>query len=272
MTSAALNIAVLYPELLNLYGDRGNARALERRCAARGIEVVVTPVNIGDDWSPQSADIILAGGGQDREQRRVQTDLQRRGNALRDFVDDDGVVLAVCGGFQLFGNHYRGWDGEIMEGIGVFDAVATHPGPSVSRCVGNVVALWEGETVVGFENHGGRTYLNDGQEPLADVVSGFGNNGGDGLEGARVDNAFGTYLHGAVLPKNPHLADRLLRLALERRDGSDAPELAPIDDRRARRAHAAALHTALHSGLQSDLQTAMSRRAAGESRLGPRFA
>ncbi len=260
MTSAALNIAVLYPDLLNLYGDRGNARALERRCTARGIDALVTAVNIGDDWSPQSADIILAGGGQDREQRRVQADLQRRGSALRDYVDDDGVVLAVCGGFQLFGNHYRGWDGEIMEGIAVFDAVATHPGPSVSRCVGNVVALWEGETVVGFENHGGRTYLNDGQDPLANVVSGFGNNGGDGLEGARVDNAFGTYLHGAVLPKNPHLADRLLQLALQRRYGSDAPELQPIDDRTARRAHAAALHSAL------------STRDSRESRLGRRFA
>ena len=260
MTSAALNIAVLYPELLNLYGDRGNARALERRCAARGIDVAVTPVNIGDDWSPQSADIVLAGGGQDREQRRVQADLQRRGSGLRDFVDDDGVVLAVCGGFQLFGNHYRGWDGEVMEGIGVFDAIAAHPGPSITRCVGNVVALWEGETVVGFENHDGRTYLNDGQQPLADVVSGFGNNGGDGLEGARTGNAFGTYLHGAVLPKNPHLADRLLQLALERRYGSDAARLPPIDDRSARRAHAAALHTALSDGVTA------------ESRFGRRFA
>ena len=252
-----LNVAVLYPDLLNLYGDRGNARALKRRCAAREIEATVTGVDIGDDWSPEAADIVLVGGGQDREQRRVQADLQARGDALRDYVDDNGVALAVCGGFQLFGHHYRGWDGEIMEGIGIFDAVAAHPGPSIARCVGNVVALWEGETVVGFENHGGRTYLNDGQEALADVVSGFGNNGGDGLEGAKVKNAYGTYLHGAVLPKNPRLADRLISLALERRYGPEAAELAPLDDSAALRAHAEALHAAL---------------SAGESALGRRFA
>ncbi len=247
-----LNVAVLYPELLNLYGDRGNARALERRCAARGIDATVSGIDIGDDWSPEDTDIVLVGGGQDREQRRVQADLERRGDDLRKFVDDDGVVLAVCGGFQLFGHHYRGWDGEIMEGIGIFDAVAAHPGPQVARCVGNVVVLWEGETVVGFENHGGRTYLNDGQEPFADVVSGFGNNGGDGLEGAKVKNAFGTYLHGAVLPKNPRLADRLLALAIARRYGPYAAELAPLDDGAALRAHAEALHAAL-SGKESAL-------------------
>lgn len=251
-----LNIAVLYPELLNLYGDRGNARALARRCEARGIDAEIAGVDIGDAWSPDTADIVLVGGGQDREQRRVQADLQRRGEALRGYVDDDGAVLAVCGGFQLFGRHYRGWDGEIMEGIGIFDAVAAHPGPLIRRCVGNVVTIWEGETVVGFENHGGRTYLNEGQEPFASVVSGFGNNGGDGLEGARVRNAFGTYMHGAVLPKNPRLADRLLRLALERRYGDDAPALTPLDDRAALRAHAEALHVAL---------------SPGESALGRRF-
>lgn len=252
-----LDVAVLYPDLLNLYGDRGNARAVARRCAARGIETTVTGVDIGDQWSPEQTDLVLIGGGQDREQRRVQADLLRRGDAIRDYVNDDGVVLAVCGGFQLFGHQYRGWDGDVMDGISIFDAVAAHPGPSVSRCVGNVVALWEGETLVGFENHGGRTYLNDGQEALADVASGFGNNGGDGLEGARVKNAFGTYLHGAVLPKNPHLADRLIALALERRYGPGAGELEALDDGAALRAHAEALHTAL---------------SATESPLGRRFA
>ncbi len=240
-----LNIAVLYPDLLNLYGDRGNARALARRCEARGIDTVIDGVDTGDAWSPSNADVVLIGGGQDREQRRVHADLQRRGETLRDYVNDDGVVLAVCGGFQLFGNHYRGWDGELLDGISVFDAVANHPGPAIQRCVGNVVAIWEGETVVGFENHGGRTYLNEGQDAFASVVSGFGNNGGDGLEGARVRNAFGTYLHGAVLPKNPRLADRLIGLALERRYGSDAPELSQLDDSGALRAHAEALHVAL---------------------------
>ncbi len=252
-----LQVAVLYPDLLNLYGDRGNARTLERRCAAREIDIDVIGVDIGDDWSPERADIVLIGGGQDREQRRVESDLSRRGPALRDFVDDDGVTLAVCAGFQMFGRHYRGWDGEVIPGIGVFDAVAAHPGPSVARCVGNVVALWEGHTVVGFENHGGRTYLNEGQEAFADVVSGFGNNGGDGLEGARVRNAFGTYMHGALLPKNPRLADRLIALALGRRTGGDPVDLAPLDDRAATRAHAEALHATLttyDSALQRRLQ------------------
>ena len=252
-----LRIAVLYPDLLNLYGDRGNARALERRCAARGIDTEIRAVAIGDDWSPDEADIILVGGGQDREQRRVEADLLSRGDALRDYIADDGVALAVCGGFQLFGRHYRGWDGEIMEGIGIFDAVAAHPGPQIARCVGNVVALWEGETIVGFENHGGRTYLNEGQEAFADVVSGFGNNGGDGLEGAKIRNAFGTYLHGAVLPKNPRLADRLIALALQRRYGPEAAKLTPLDDGAAIRAHAEALHAAL---------------STAESALGRRFA
>ena len=241
----SLNVAVLYPDLLNLYGDRGNARAIERRCEARGIAAHVRGVEIGDEWSPAEADVILVGGGQDREQRRVQLDLQQRGQALRDWADDGGVALTVCGGYQLFGHHYRGWDGEIMEGIGVFDMVTSHPGPQITRCVGNVVALWEGETVVGFENHGGRTYLNVGQSAFAEVVSGFGNNGGDGSEGARVKNVFGTYLHGAVLPKNPRLADRLIGLALEQRYGEEAAKLTRLDDRTAVRAHAETLHASL---------------------------
>jgi hypothetical protein len=260
MTNAAcqqLNIAVLYPDLLNLYGDRGNARAIERRCSERGIGATIVGVDIGDDWSPEQADIVLVGGGQDREQRRVQADLHQRGDELRNYVDQNGVVLAVCGGFQLFGHHYRGWDGEIMAGIGIFDAVAAHPGPQITRCVGNVVALWEGDTVVGFENHGGRTYLNDGQDAFADVVSGFGNNGGDGLEGAKLNNAYGTYLHGAVLPKNPRLADRLIGLAMERRYGPEASSLAPLDDSTALRAHAEALHAAL-----SPRESALGRRFA----------
>ena len=236
-------VDVLYPDLLNLYGDRGNARALVRRCEARGISAAVRQVDIGDEWDDASCDIVLVGGGQDREQRRVEADLLRRGQQLRDWRDSGGAALAVCGGYQLFGRSYRGIDGEVMEGVGVFDAVSVHPGPDVTRCVGNVAALWEGETLVGFENHGGRTYLNAGQERLAEVVVGFGNNGGDGGEGARAGNCFGTYLHGAVLPNNPRLADRLISLALERRGGSG--ELAPLDDRAETRAHAEALRTAL---------------------------
>ena len=244
-----LTLAHFYPSLMNLYGDRGNIMALRARCAARGIDLDVRAIEIGDPWNPEQTDIVFIGGGQDREQRRIQADLVARAGPLRDYRDADGVTLAVCGGYQMFGRSYRDIDGEVMDGAGVFDIVSSHPGRRFQRCVGNVVALWEDDTLVGFENHGGRSYLNEGAQPLATVVAGFGNNGGDGTEGARTRNAFGTYLHGALLPKNPRLADRLLRLALARRYGDDAlaplHALPPLDDGAASRAHAEALHVGL---------------------------
>jgi len=244
----SLVLSHFYPSLMNLYGDRGNIMALRARCAARDIALEVRLVEIGDDWNPEGTDIVFVGGGQDREQRRIQPDLIDRAGPLGDFRDDDGVVLAVCGGYQMFGRSYRDINGDVMQGASVFDIASVHPGRSFERCVGNVVAIWEGDTLVGFENHGGRTYLNEGVAPLASVVAGFGNNGGDGTEGARVRNAFGTYLHGALLPKNPRLADRLIELALRRRYGDRidrAALLAPLDDQYESRAHAEALHTGL---------------------------
>jgi CobQ-like glutamine amidotransferase family enzyme len=238
-----LTLVHLYPSLMNLYGDRGNVMALHDRCTARGIDLIVQAVEIGDDWDAAATDIVFIGGGQDREQRRIHDDLRRHAGSLGDYRDADGVVLAVCGGYQMFGRSYRGLDGEVLDGVGVFDAVSVHPGRDIERCVGNVVALWEDDTLVGFENHGGRTYLNEGAQPLATVVAGFGNNGGDGTEGVRVRNAFGTYLHGALLPKNPRLADRLIALALERRYGPT--DLPPLGDHRERLAHAEALHVGL---------------------------
>jgi len=243
MARPKLRVTSFYPRLMNLYGDRGNVMALQARAAARGIDVDVESVEIGDRWNANEIDIVLIGGGQDREQRRIQSDLHERGSALQDFRDGDGVILAVCGGYQLFGQSYRDNRGDVLEGAGVFDIVSLHPGPQIQRCVGNVVALWEGDTLVGFENHGGRSYLNEGASPLAEVVTGFGNNGGDGWEGARVRNSFGTYLHGALLPKNPRFADRLLLLALQRRYGEY--ELAPLDDVTETRAHAETLHRSL---------------------------
>ena len=241
-----LTLAHLYPSLMNLYGDRGNIMALRARCAARGIDLEVRAIEIGDAWDPETTDLIFIGGGQDREQRRIQQDLIARAGPLRDYRDADGVILAVCGGYQMFGRSYRDIDGGVMDGAGVFDIVSAHPGRRFERCVGNVVAMWEDDTLVGFENHGGRTYLNEGAAPLATVVAGFGNNGGDGTEGARTRNAFGTYLHGALLPKNPRLADRLIALALARRDGATDPApLPPLDDRYESRAHAEALHAGL---------------------------
>lgn len=243
MTRRRLRVAVLYPRVMNLYGDRGNVMALQARAAARAVDLAVDSIEIGDGWAPDETDIVLIGGGQDREQRRVQDDLHARSGALQDFRDADGVILAVCGGYQLFGQSYRDNRGDVLQGAGVFDMVSIHPGPRIQRCVGNVVALWEGDTLVGFENHGGRSYLNEGTIPLAEVVVGFGNNGGDGWEGARIRNAFGTYLHGALLPKNPRFADRLLQLALQRRYGEN--ELVPLSDAAEMRAHAETLHRSL---------------------------
>lgn len=244
MAKRTLRLAHFYPSLMNLYGDRGNILALRARCAARDVDLQVETVSIGDRWDPTATDLVFIGGGQDREQRRIHADLQAKAEALRAYRDDDRVILAVCGGYQMFGNYYRDAEGGLLAGAAIFDIVSLHPGPAVPRCVGNVVALWEGETLVGFENHGGRTYLNAGVRPLADVVAGFGNNGGDGTEGARLRNAFGTYLHGALLPKNPRFADRLLQLALQRRYGEG--ELAPLPDEWETRAHAEALHVGLH--------------------------
>ncbi|QFG03121.1 type 1 glutamine amidotransferase [Tepidiforma bonchosmolovskayae] len=239
-----LRVAHLYPEVMNLYGDRGNAIALRARCQRRGIACTILPVNIGDPLDPGEVDIVLVGGGQDREQRRIAPDLLRRGPALRDAVDAGLPVLAVCGGYQLFGHRYVDHDGSVIPGIGVFDAETRHPGPVADRCIGDIVVETPFGEVVGFENHGGRTYLAPGQEPLGTVRLGRGNNAEDRTEGARRKNAIGTYLHGSVLPKNPALADALILAALRRRYGPSV-ELPPLDDAPERRAHEAALRTAL---------------------------
>jgi hypothetical protein len=183
------------------------------------------------------------GGGQDREQRRIAEDLAiGKGEALRKAAEGSVAMLAVCGGYQLFGRYYRPAAGEELPGVAVFDAWTVHPGEGARRCIGDVAARWEGGTLVGFENHGGRTYLGSGARPLARVERGFGNNGEDGGEGAVYRNAYGTYLHGSLLPKNPRFTDHLLRLALNRRYGE--VELAPLDDSIEEAAHAAALRVA----------------------------
>ncbi len=238
-----LRIGHLYPDVMNLYGDRGNAIAVARRCRARGIEAEVVPIGLGDDLRPEELDLLLVGGGQDREQRRVAPDLRAKGPAIRAAVEDGLPVLAVCGGFQLFGCRYVDHEGEVLEGIGVFDMETRHPGPRADRCIGDVIVESTFGELVGFENHGGRTYLAPGQEPLGRVVRGHGNNGEDGTEGARRGNAVGTYLHGSLLPKNPALADALILAALRRRYGR-AAELPPLDDRYEQLAHRTAAEVA----------------------------
>jgi CobQ-like glutamine amidotransferase family enzyme len=246
MTGLELRVAHLYPRLMNIYGDRGNITCLRWRCEQRGITFTLVELGRGDRLDPKAHDLIFAGGAQDRDQRGVADDLMgSKVGALRDAVEDGVVVLAVCGAYQLFGRSYRDASGAETPGAGIFDLHTVHPGEGARRLIGNIVAEWTppGErtpgTIVGFENHGGRTRLGAGARPLARVQRGNGNNGEDRTEGITYRNAIGTYIHGSLLPKNPTLADHLIRTALERRYGSVV--LAALDDRAEWRAHAAAL-------------------------------
>lgn len=240
-----LRVAHLYPRLMNVYGDRGNIMCLRHRCEARGIGFELTELSLGDQFDPDAYDLVFAGGAQDREQRGVVDDLLvTKADAIRDAVERDVVLLAVCGAYQLFGKFYRESTGVELPGVGIFDLHTEHPGERGPRLIGNIVAEWSpaaspAVTIVGFENHGGRTHLGAKARPLARVRSGHGNNGEDGTEGAIYRNAYGTYIHGSLLPKNPALADHLIALSLRRLHGE--VELAAIDDRLETRAHAVAL-------------------------------
>lgn len=229
----------LYPDLMNLYGDRGNFIALQKRCEWRGIDVDLRRVTVGDDVNFADFDIVFVGGGQDREQEIVWSDLGRHRDDLARAVEDDVVVLAVCGGYQLLGHYYLTPGGRKIAGLGILDL---HTESHSSRLVGNVVCRSEylpaPGTLVGFENHGGRTHLGPGVAPLARMIKGHGNNGRDGTEGAVYRNVFGTYLHGSLLPKNPHFADVLIARALQRHH--PGAELEPLGDALEWRAHRAA--------------------------------
>ena len=241
-----LRAVALYPEQMNIYADRGNILFLRRRCEWRGIDFSYEAAGAGEPLNAGAHDLIYIGGGQDRDQRIVAEDMVASKRAgLAEAVEDGAVVLAVCGGYQLLGHSYELGD-ERIGGLGLADLeTVRQPGP---RLIGNIeieVDLGEGpKELAGFENHGGRTHLGDGAEPLGRVVRGHGNNGSDGLEGVRRLNMIGTYLHGPLLPKNAWLADRLIQLALARRHGGE-PELAPLDDALEAAAHAAARRAAL---------------------------
>jgi hypothetical protein len=214
---------------MNIYGDRGNIICLRRRCEARDIAFELTELTLADPFDAAAYDLIFIGGAQDREQQRVADDLRVvKGAALRDAVEAGVVMLAVCGGYQLMGRYYREAGGDELPGAGILDIWTVHPGPSAPRFIGNVVAAWGEDILVGFENHGGRTHLGEGVRPLAKIVAGHGNNGDDGGEGAVYCNVFGTYLHGSLLPKNPAFADHLIQLALRRL--SPEVQLPPLDD------------------------------------------
>jgi lipid II isoglutaminyl synthase (glutamine-hydrolysing) len=232
-----LVLVYLYPELMNVYGDRGNILTLERRSAWRGIELEVRTCTIGERFDSAEADLIFFGGGQDREQGLVAGDLvEHKATAIKEAVEAGAALLAVCGGYQLLGKYFRTGSGEELPGIGLFDAWTV---AGERRCIGNIVLScdWDPQqrTLVGFENHSGKTYLGPGCTPLGRVVHGFGNNGDDGLEGAIYKRAYGCYLHGSLLPKNPWFADHLLSAAVERR-GGELP-LAMLDDAIETQAH-----------------------------------
>jgi CobQ-like glutamine amidotransferase family enzyme len=249
LTSLQLTLVHLYPDLMNVYGDRGNIITFRRRCAWRGIELDVQPVSLGDRLNPDTCDLLFFGGGQDREQAVISPDfVSEKGQAVREAVEDGAVVLAVCGGYQLLGRSYTTVDGQELPGVGVFDARSV---PGSRRHIGNLVAEVNLDgtprTLVGFENHSGQTYLGPGCTPLAKVLQGGGNNGEDGTEGAIYRDAYGCYLHGSLLPKNPWFADRLILQALRRRYG-DEMTLAPLDDTLEERAHAAVVARARRLG------------------------
>lgn len=229
-----ITIAHLYPKLLNIYGDRGNIITLVNRCKWRNIEVTVDSIDAGDNIDEDKYDIYFIGGGQDQQQIQVAGELQKQKEKLFNAAQSNSVFLAICGGYQLLGHYYQPHDADRLEGIGILDAFTV---AGKKRFIGNVTAKLLSEntngelkTLVGFENHSGLTYLQGDTKHIATILTGNGNNGSDKTEGARYKNVFGTYLHGSLLPKNPHFADFLLSLALEKRYGEKI-ELQKLDDK-----------------------------------------
>ena len=231
--AAVLRVCSLYPELMNIYADRGNIAVLRARCEWRGLGFELTGASVGAAVDPDAHDLFYMGGGQDRDQALVARDMvETKRDALHAAAGRGAVVLAVCGGYQLLGSGYEMGD-ETLPGVGLVDVhTVREPGP---RLIGNCAIeadLGAGPRVIaGFENHGGRTYLGSGERPLGRVLRGHGNNGNDSYEGVHRGNVIGTYLHGPLLPRNPWVADWLLARALAHADGAaEPPALEPLED------------------------------------------
>lgn len=235
-----LTIAWLYPDLMSTYGDRGNVIVLQKRCQWRGIDAKVVPVTLETRHSAlYTFDLIFMGGAQDRQQKLVGEDfLKRKGPVVKEMIEKGIPALFVCAAYQFVGHYYKPYQGDTIPGAGIFDLYTEHPGDQAKRLIGNVVAElsyqlsainYQQKTIVGFENHGGRTYLGSKMKPLANVIRGFGNNGEDGFEGAMYNNSIGSYFHGPLLPKNPHIADWLIAKALEVKYKKQIA-LKPLDD------------------------------------------
>lgn len=229
-----LNICHLYPDLLNLYGDRGNIIALKKRAQWRGITVNTTSLTLGEAYDSEKYDITFLGGGQDYEQEIIQADLlQEKAFEIKNAIESNKVFLCICGGYQLLGKYYRTWEGKEIEFLG---ALNLWTNGSQTRAIGNIV--FESEElkaegfdgrIIGFENHSGRTYLGPEVKPLGKVLAGSGNNGEDSYEGAIYKNVYCSYSHGSLLPKNPRLTDLLLDRAL-RQKYKDFSRLSELDD------------------------------------------
>lgn len=240
-----INIGWLYPELMSTYGDRGNVIVLEKRCQWRGIETELLRIEVNtSNTELESCDLILGGGAQDRQQGIAISDLLKRKNLLKKMFDRGVPGLFVCGSPQLLGEYYVNGDGEKLPGLGIFDYVTKHFGNDKPRLIGNTVGMlnaqWamhkEKRTIVGFENHGGRTYLGENCEPFAKVIKGFGNNGGDKTEGAVYKNVIACYYHGPLLSKNPHIADWLISQSLKGKYKKEI-KLSVLDDELEWKAH-----------------------------------
>lgn len=213
-----LTIGWLYPELMNVYGDIGNIIVLSKRCDWRGIKVNVKHLDTGFNPNElKDCDILFMGGAQDRQQKIVAIDLRKKTVQLKAKIESGTPGLYVCGAYQFLGKYYKEANGTIIKGLRIFDLYTENPGENVQRLIGNVVIDSKFGKLIGFENHGGRTFLGKSIEPLGKVLRGYGNNGDDGFEGAIYMNSIGSYFHGPILPKNPKLADHLIKIALERK-------------------------------------------------------
>lgn len=225
MSTNTITVLQLYPKDMNIYGDNGNLQVLVRRLEWYGYTPEVISYNVGDKL-PANPDIIVGGGGQDSGQEKIHADLLKIGPQLKKWADVDVPMLLVCGLYQLFGHFFKTLNGTMLEGIGILD-VKTYG--TTERLIGNIITTSETfGTIIGYENHSGQTFLEEATQPLATVIRGAGNNAKDGHEGARYKNVIGTYLHGSILPKNPAIADFLIRTAAEKKYGEFSNDL--IDD------------------------------------------
>jgi CobQ-like glutamine amidotransferase family enzyme len=249
-----LAIGWLYPDLMSIYGNRGNIICLQKRCESRGIKTAVK--NISLQTSPadlEICDLLFMGGAQDSQQTIVSQDLKEgKSKVLAQMIENGTPGLYICGAYQLLGKYYKEADGRVIDGLEIFDLHTENPGSERKRLIGNVVAELNSElsldnlnslraergqnTIVGFENHGGRTYLGEKLRPLGKIIKGFGNNGEDYTEGAIYKNSIGSYFHGPILPKNPRLADFLIEKALEKKYDC-AVSLSGLDDNLSYKAH-----------------------------------